>query len=169
MGVSLTVLTGAALAASVTVRVQSVTPSTVDEVQMLKDFAKDVFDLTNGEGEGEGFLDPLFLKPKPITLRAPAFLRPALQLSGFFSNVVRPAEQLPVGTDTLKPQMQSKVFGKPHAAMYFGSSACNKLSHLGHVRFCKECHQRSVVTFNVDCVCCVPGQRTARLETRGHF
>ena len=36
-------------AAEVTIRVQSVIPAKADEVHMLNDFAKDVFDLTNGE------------------------------------------------------------------------------------------------------------------------
>jgi TRAP-type mannitol/chloroaromatic compound transport system substrate-binding protein len=46
---ALLVSTGAALAANVTIRVQSVIPAKADEVTMLKDFAQDVSDLTNGE------------------------------------------------------------------------------------------------------------------------
>ena len=38
-----------ASAAEVTIRVQSVIPSSADEVVMLEEFAKDVLDLTNGE------------------------------------------------------------------------------------------------------------------------
>jgi len=40
---------GIAQAQKVTIRVQSVIPSKADEVTMLKEFAKDVLDLTNGE------------------------------------------------------------------------------------------------------------------------
>ena len=38
-----------AVAKKVTIRVQSVIPAKADEVHMLKEFAKDVKDLTNGE------------------------------------------------------------------------------------------------------------------------
>ncbi|MGI9408891.1 MAG: C4-dicarboxylate ABC transporter substrate-binding protein, partial [Hyphomicrobiaceae bacterium] len=40
---------GAAEAKSVTIRIQSVIPAKADEVHMLKEFGKDVSDLTNGE------------------------------------------------------------------------------------------------------------------------
>ena len=42
-------LAGGAFAAEVTIRVQSVIPTTADEVHMLNEFAQDVADLTNGE------------------------------------------------------------------------------------------------------------------------
>jgi len=41
-----------AVQAATTIRVQSVIPAKADEVHMLNEFAKDVSDLTNGEGRG---------------------------------------------------------------------------------------------------------------------
>ena len=48
LGVML-LLNGAALAKKVKIRVQCVIPYKADEVVMLKDYAKNVSDLTNGE------------------------------------------------------------------------------------------------------------------------
>jgi len=48
VALGLSVMASAAMA-QVTIRVQSVIPAKADEVFMLEDFAKDVFDLTNGE------------------------------------------------------------------------------------------------------------------------
>ena len=48
-GAAALALMASAAVAEVTIRVQSVIPAQADEVFMLNDFAKDVFDLTNGE------------------------------------------------------------------------------------------------------------------------
>ena len=49
LGASALVMSGVAQAKEVVIRVQSVIPAQADEVFMLNEFAKDVFDLTNGE------------------------------------------------------------------------------------------------------------------------
>ncbi len=49
LGASALVMSGVAQAKEVVIRVQSVIPAKADEVFMLNEFAKDVFDLTNGE------------------------------------------------------------------------------------------------------------------------
>ena len=85
------------------------------------------------------------------------------------SDFFRPAQNLPVETNPLEPEMQAEKIGKAHPPMHFGGGSGDKAMDFTRVRFRMADHERSLVGRRIERVGGIPYERTARFVTSSHF